>query len=81
MIRKTRRRTLVDRRAWPRGDAADPLTREEIVTKCRDSADGLLVPGAVERAIEMLVGLADLPRVRNLCSILSREVPAAARGT
>jgi hypothetical protein len=29
----------------------------------------------------MLVGLADLPRVRDLCSILSREVPAAARGS
>ena len=32
-----------------------------------------------ERAIEMLVGLADLPRVGDLCSILSRAVPAAAR--
>jgi 2-methylcitrate dehydratase PrpD len=70
-------RTLGDRRAHPRGDAADPLTREEIVTKFRDSADGLLEPGAAERAIEMLVGLADLPRVRDLCAILSRDVPAA----
>jgi 2-methylcitrate dehydratase PrpD len=68
---------LEDRRAHPRGDAADPLTREEIVTKFRDSADGLLESGAAERAIEMLVGLADLPRVRDLCSILSRDVPAA----
>ena len=50
------------------------------MTKFRDSADGLLEPAAVERAIEMLIGLADLPRVRDLCSILSRDVPAAARG-
>ena len=27
----------------------------------------------------MLVGLADLPRVRDLCAILSRDVPAAPR--
>jgi 2-methylcitrate dehydratase PrpD len=74
-------RTLGDRRAYPRGDAADPLTREEIVTKFRDAADGLLEPEATERAIEMLIGLADLPRVHDLCSILSRDVPAAARGT
>jgi len=74
-------RTLEDRRAYPRGDAADPLTREEIVTKFRDAADGLLAPGEAERAIEMLVGLADLPRVRDLCSVLSRDVLAAARGS
>jgi hypothetical protein len=47
------------------------------VTKFRDSAEGMLEPDAAERAIEMLVGLADLPRVRDLCSILSRGVPAA----
>jgi 2-methylcitrate dehydratase PrpD len=69
-------RTLGERRAWPRGDAADPLTREEIVTKFRDCADGLLEPAATERAIEMLVDLADMPRVRDLCAILSRDVPA-----
>jgi 2-methylcitrate dehydratase PrpD len=78
-IRTTDGRTLTDRRTYPRGDAADPLTREEIVTKFRDSADGLLEPEATERAIEMLVGLADLPRVRDLCAILSRDVPAAPR--
>ena len=78
-VHKKDGRTLTDRRAYPRGDAADPLTREEIVTKFRDCADGLLKPGATERAIEMLVGLADLPRVRDLCAILSRDVPAARR--
>ncbi len=78
-IRTRDGRTLADRRAYPRGDAADPLTRDEIVTKFRDAADGLLAPDATERAIAMLVGLADLARVRDLCAILSRDVPAAAR--
>jgi 2-methylcitrate dehydratase PrpD len=72
-------RTLGERRAWPRGDAADPLTREEIVTKFRDCADGLLEPAATGRAIEMLVALPDLPRVRDLCAILSGNVPAGRR--
>jgi 2-methylcitrate dehydratase PrpD len=71
-------RSLTDRRDHPRGDAADPLTRAEIVTKFRDSADGLLEPDATEHAIEMLVDLADLRRVGDLCSILSRVVPAFA---
>ena len=71
-------RTLSDRRAHPRGDAADFLTREEIINKFRESADGLLERDVAERAIEMLVGLANLPRVSDLCKILSRAVPAAA---
>lgn len=71
-VRTTGGRTLTDRRDYPRGDTADPLTREEIVTKFRESADGLLEPDDTERAIEMLVGLADLPRVADLCATLSR---------
>lgn len=78
-IRTTGGRTLTDKRDYPRGDAADPLTREEIVKKFRDSADGLLEPDETERAIEMLVGLADIRRVADLCATLSRVVPAAAR--
>lgn len=68
-------RTLADRRPHPRGDTADPLTREEIVAKFRESSVGLLTPGAADLAIEMLVGLADLPDVAELCKTLS---PAAA---
>lgn len=71
-VRTTDGRTLTDRRVFPRGDAADPLTREEIVTKFRESAEGLLEPNDTERAIEMLVGLAELPRVADLCATLSR---------
>ena len=77
-VRTTDGRMLSDRRAYPRGDAADFLTREEIMTKFRESADGLLEPDTTERAIEMLVGLADLPRVSDLCTMVSRAVPAAA---
>ena len=71
-------RTLIDRRAYPRGDMADPLSREEIVAKFRQSAENLLDPYDTERAIDMLVSLADLPRVPDLCAILSRVVDAAA---
>lgn len=79
-VRTTDGRTLTDRRDYPRGDTADPLTREEIVTKFRESADGLLAPADAERAIEMLIGLAELPRVADLCATLSRAVPAVAKG-
>jgi 2-methylcitrate dehydratase PrpD len=72
-------RMLTDRRAHPRGDAADPLTREEIVAKFRDSAEGLLEPDAAERAIAMIVGLPDLRDVGKLCAVLSRAAPVAAR--
>jgi 2-methylcitrate dehydratase PrpD len=65
-------RTLSDRRDFPRGDMADPLSRDEIVSKFRESATGLLDRDDAERAIDMLVGLADLARVSDLCATLSR---------
>ena len=71
-------RILTDRRAYPRGDMADPLSRGEIIAKFRQSADGLLASADTEAAIEMLVGLADLPRVSDLCATLSRAVGTAA---
>ncbi|MGI9333252.1 MAG: MmgE/PrpD family protein [Gammaproteobacteria bacterium] len=77
-VRTTDGRTLTDRRAHPRGDMADPLSREEIVNKFRESADGLLSVDDTERAIEMLIGLADLPNVSDLCAALSRFRSVAA---
>lgn len=77
-VRATDGRTLTDRRDHPRGDSADPLSREEIVAKFRESARGLLEPHESERAIEMLVGLADLPRISDLCAVLSRAGRVAA---
>ena len=64
-------RTLSDRRAYPRGDMADPLSRKEIVEKFRESAGRTARPDDTERAIDMLVGLADLAKVADLCATLS----------
>lgn len=71
-------RTLSDRRAYPRGDMADPLSREEIVAKFRESATGLLDSDDIDRAIEMLVGIAGLAKVSDLCAVLSRGKRVAA---
>lgn len=71
-------RTLSDRRAYPRGDMADPLSREEIVEKFRGSASGLLDRDDTERALDMLIGLADLAKVSDLCATLSRGKRVAA---
>jgi 2-methylcitrate dehydratase PrpD len=71
-------RTLTDRRAYPRGDMADPLSRREIVEKFHQSAVGLLEPADTERAIEMLTDLANLDRVADLCAVLSRGKSVAA---
>lgn len=71
-------RTLTDRRAYPRGDMADPLSREEIVKKFREAAAGLLEPDDTDRAIDMLVGLADLTEVSDLCATLARGKHVAA---
>jgi 2-methylcitrate dehydratase PrpD len=70
-------RRLTDRRVHPRGDMADPLTRDEIIQKFHEAAEGLLDPRDTERAVQMLVGLADLPRVADLCQTLSRTLRVA----
>jgi 2-methylcitrate dehydratase PrpD len=77
-VRTRNGRTLVDRRTHPRGDTADPLSREEILAKFRESASGLLEPRDSERVIEMLIGLADLPRVSDLCKVLARTMRVSA---
>lgn len=75
-IRTSDGRVLADRRAYPRGDMADPLSRTEILDKFRQSADGLLEAGDTEQAIEMLVDLGELAKVSDLCAPLSRAVRA-----
>lgn len=70
-IRTRDGRTLTDRRDYPRGDAADRLTRAEIVDKFRRSANGLLTPEQTERAIEMLIGIEDLADMADLCAVLA----------
>jgi 2-methylcitrate dehydratase PrpD len=70
-------RVLSDRRKHPRGDAADPLSREEIAGKFRESAEGLLPAANVERAIEMIVGIAEVSNVADLLALLARPSRAA----
>lgn len=67
---------IEDRRVYPRGDAADMLSRDEIVTKFRQSAEGLLPADKADAAIEAILGLDRLDDVSDLCRLLS--VPAAA---
>jgi 2-methylcitrate dehydratase PrpD len=63
-----------DRRAAPKGDPADPLTRAEIEGKLRTAAAGFLSAGAVERIIALVGGLEDVGDVRELLAAL--RVPA-----
>lgn len=77
-VRMRAGQTFADRRAHPRGDASDPLTRAEIVDKFRQSAEGLLAPEQTEEALSMLIGLADLPSVTPLCAALSRPTRLGA---
>jgi 2-methylcitrate dehydratase PrpD len=76
-VRTKDSRVLTERRIHPRGDAADPLSRAEIVGKFRQAADGLLPTANVERAIEMIVGIADVPNVADLLTLLARPARAA----
>jgi 2-methylcitrate dehydratase PrpD len=69
-------RTIVERRTHPHGDAADPLSREEVIDKFEQASDGMLSPEASGRAIEMLNDLGSLERVSELCRQL--EVRAVA---
>ena len=71
-------RTFSDRRAHPHGDAADPLSRAEIVEKFRQSADGLLLADVTERAIDLLIGIETLENVTTLTALLGAPDAALA---
>ena len=77
-IRTKDGRTLEDRRAHPRGDAADPLTREQIVEKFRQSADGLIDAAAAAEAIALLERIEDIDDMSNLTVLLGQPRQAAA---
>jgi 2-methylcitrate dehydratase PrpD len=55
-----------DRRAAPKGDPTDPLTRAEIEDKLRTAAAGFLSADAVERIIALVGNLEHLGNVREL---------------
>ena len=50
--------------------------REEILAKFRKAAKGLLPHDNTERVIEMIVGIADLPNVADLCAVLAQPAHA-----
>jgi 2-methylcitrate dehydratase PrpD len=68
--------TYADRRAVPRGDAADPLSRAEIEDKFRLASRGRLSPVGTERALELLRGLEGVARISEVCAALRVEAPA-----
>jgi 2-methylcitrate dehydratase PrpD len=59
-----------DRRAAPKGDPSDPLTRAEIEEKLRTAAAGFLGADAVKRIIVLVAHLEDLRDVRELATAL-----------
>ena len=65
-----------DRRAAPKGDPTDPLTRAEIEDKLRTAAAGFLPDDAVKRVIALIGDLEHLGNVRELLAALR----APARG-
>ena len=59
-----------DRRAAPKGDPSDPLTRAEIEDKLRTAAAGFLPADSVERIISLVGSLERLGNVRELLAAL-----------
>ena len=58
--------THADRRLVAKGDAADPLSRAEIIGKLRTAAKGVIHEAAVERIIRLVGDLENLPSARDL---------------
>jgi 2-methylcitrate dehydratase PrpD len=67
-------KVLVERRKVPRGDAADPLRRDEIAGKFRDAAAGVISASAVEAFIERVASLEDVGDVRAMLAALRSGV-------
>ncbi len=72
--------TLVDgtdisvTREVPKGDAADPVTRDELIGKFNAASSGILPDDQRARALELLLGIERVGDVRDLCAALA--VPA-----
>lgn len=58
--------TFTDRRLVAKGDAADPLSRAEIVGKLRTAANGVITDAAVENIIQLVGNLENLADTRTL---------------
>jgi 2-methylcitrate dehydratase PrpD len=69
-VRTTDGKTHSDRRAAPKGDPSDPLSRSEIEEKLRTAAAGHLGADAVKRIIALVGGLENVRDVRELTEAL-----------
>jgi len=65
-------RVFEDRRAHPRGDAADPLGRADIQEKFRMCSEGLIDPGAADAAIALIERLEELDDMARLAGLLGQ---------
>jgi 2-methylcitrate dehydratase PrpD len=65
--------TLVEQRAVPRGDAADPLTRDEIIGKFRTSAANRLSAKGIDEVIQSVSNLEQVADVRPLIRTFRHE--------
>jgi 2-methylcitrate dehydratase PrpD len=70
--------TLTARCDHPRGSAENPLSYQEIESKLRSYADGVLSPAAVADTIDAVANLENLPSVRKLMDML-RAPPKRAQ--
>jgi 2-methylcitrate dehydratase PrpD len=57
---------LTVKRDVPKGDADDPLSRDELVGKFRQAASGLLSDAATEDALEVLLGIEEVDDIDRL---------------
>ncbi|HEY6608811.1 MAG TPA: MmgE/PrpD family protein [Candidatus Limnocylindria bacterium] len=57
-------------RDTPKGDASDPVTRDELIAKFRDASTGVLPEAQREEALELLIGIESVNDVRKLCRAL-----------
>jgi 2-methylcitrate dehydratase PrpD len=69
-IRTVDGKVHTDRRAAPKGDPSDPLTRAEIAEKLRTAAAGFLPDAATKRVIALVGDLERLADVRELNAAL-----------
>ena len=66
-------RHIVIERAIPKGDPGDPLRPEELATKLRDAAAGVLAPDATDRVLELLQDVERVSDVTDLCEALTTK--------
>ncbi len=68
-------RQVTVRRDVAKGDADDPLTIDEIVTKFRQATAGSLPEDAAERAVELLLNIEDVADIDDLMRNFSVSAP------